>query len=200
LIIISMQFVLIEPAGATMLPRLNDPEADARDAIMAKTNGISRPAAEGELYYLQIPDGRRPVGHEVEFLSAAEFLEDEPACKALWELMSSQFKTRSKFLSIWPSARYVATHRRDGEVVGLLLVSAPVNWQVDYVVVRPDWRGKGIAEALVHETLNQAAARKVPYVMLTSREGLRPLYEGACGFTVVAEKPTAINRALCAAT
>ena len=30
----------------------------------------------------------------------------------------------------------------------------------------------------------------MPYVMLTSREGLRPLYESACGFTVVASKPT----------
>ena len=28
----------------------------------------------------------------------------------------------------------------------------------------------------------------MPYVMLTSREGLRPLYEGACRFTVVGQK------------
>jgi len=166
---------------------------------MAKVDGAPRHTPEGELYYLQVPGHPRHVAHEVEFLSAAEFLEDEPACKALWELISSQFKTRSKFLSIWQSVRYIAAHRRNGEVVAVLLVSAPVNWQVDYVVVRPEWRGKGIAEALVHETLNQGLARKVPYVMLTSREGLRPLYEGACGFTVVGEKPTSKPaRALCA--
>jgi ribosomal protein S18 acetylase RimI-like enzyme len=70
----------------------------------------------------------------------------------------------------------------------MLLVSAPVNWQVDYVVVRPEWRGRGIAEALVNETVNRARTRKVPYLMLTSRAGLRPLYEGACGFTVVGVK------------
>jgi predicted N-acetyltransferase YhbS len=51
--------------------------------------------------------------------------------------------------------------------------------------VRPAWRHEGIASALVKETINQALARKVPYVMLTSREGLRPLYEGECGFAVV---------------
>jgi ribosomal protein S18 acetylase RimI-like enzyme len=148
-------------------------------------------AAEGELYYLQVPIGPRPVNHAVEFLTVAELLEDEPTCRAIWEMLSTQFKTRSKFLSIWPSVRYVAVHYRDGEVAGFLLVSAPVNWQVDYVVVRPEYRGEGIALSLVNATVNQALTRKVPYVMLTSREGLRPLYETACGFTVVARKPTA---------
>lgn len=145
--------------------------------------------AEGELYYLHVPARPRLVTHPVEFLPAAEFLEDEPACKALWEMVTAHFKTRSKFLAIWPCVRYVAVHRRGGEVGGALLVSAPVNWQIDYVVVRPDWRGRGIAEALVAETVNQALARKVPYVMLTSRDGLRPLYEGACGFTPVGARP-----------
>jgi ribosomal protein S18 acetylase RimI-like enzyme len=163
---------------------------------MVKFSGNPRPA-EGELYYLQVPGEPRPVSQPVEFLSAADLLDDEPACKAVWDMITSQFKTRSKFLAIWPSVRHVALHRREGEVVGFLLVSAPVNWQVDYVVVRPECRGRGIAEALVAETLNQAAARHVPYVMLTSREGLRPLYEGACGFTVVGEKPVAAP-ALCA--
>jgi ribosomal protein S18 acetylase RimI-like enzyme len=146
--------------------------------------------AEGELYYLHVPDAPRPVNHPVEFLTAAELLEDEPTCRAIWEMLSTQFKTRSKFLAIWPSVRYVAVHYRDGEVAGFLLVSAPVNWQVDYVVVRPEYRGEGIALSLVNATVNQALTRKVPYVMLTSREGLRPLYETACGFTVVASKPT----------
>ena len=65
-----------------------------------------------------------------------------------------------------------------------LLVTAPVNWQIDYVVVRPDVRGSGVAGALVKAALNEAFRTNVPYVMLTSRESLRPLYEG-CGFTPI---------------
>ena len=38
--------------------------------------------------------------------------------------------------------------------------------------------------ALVHTALNQAYLHKTPYVMLTSKETLRPLYE-SCGFEVV---------------
>ena len=142
-------------------------------------------SAEPELYYFHAPAGRRPVSVPVVFLSVQEFLADEPACRALWDLLVSQFRTRSKFLAIWPNVRYVALHRNEtGGADGFLLVTSPVNWQIDYVVVHPDSRGKGIAQALVVETLNRAHAMKVPYVMLTSRASLRPMYE-ACGFTVV---------------
>ena len=72
----------------------------------------------------------------------------------------------------------------DGAADGFLLVTTPVNWQIDYVVVRPDRRGLGIAAALVAEALNQAHRLGAPYVMLTSKASLRPLYE-SCGFTVV---------------
>lgn len=146
---------------------------------------------EGELYYIHVPHEQHPVELSVEFLSLDEFLQDEMACKGLWDLINSCFKTRSKFLAIWPCVRHIAVHRCGEQLAGVLMVSAPVNWQIDYVAVRPEWRGRGIAAALVHETLNQALARKVPYVMLTSRTGLRPLYEGACGFTPVAAKPPA---------
>jgi ribosomal protein S18 acetylase RimI-like enzyme len=141
--------------------------------------------AESELYYFHAPAGRRPVALPVEFVSVQDFLTDEPACRAFWDLLVSQFRTRSKFLAVWQGVRFVAVHRNDSGVAdGFLLVTAPVNWQIDYVVVHPDSRGKGIAQALVVETLNQAHDRKVPYVMLTSRAALRPMYE-ACGFTVV---------------
>lgn len=162
----------------------------------------SRPLThEGELYYIHVPLRRRHVNLDVEFLTTSELLEDEPACKAVWDMISTHFKTRSKFLAIWQSVRYVALHRRGGDVAGFLLVCAPVNWQIDYVVVRPEWRGKGIAEALVNTTVNRALDARVPYVMLTSREGLRPLYESACGFAVIAEKPTAqaVEPAVCGA-
>ena len=143
--------------------------------------------AEPDLYYLCQPSGVRPVGRAIDFLAAHEFLADEPACRELWELISTQFRTRGKFLAVWPGVRFVAVHRDDaGTADGFLLVNAPINWQIDYVVVHPGGRGRGIAGALIAEAVNQAYHRGVPYVMLTSRAALRPFYEG-CGFEVVGE-------------
>jgi GNAT superfamily N-acetyltransferase len=141
--------------------------------------------AEPELNYYCRPADERPVALPVEFLPVTEFLADEPACRQLWELVTTQFRTRSKFLAVWAGVRFVAVHRDDrGAADGFLLVNAPVNWQIDYVVVRPDARGRGVAAALVTEAVNQAHRRRVPYLMLTSKAELRPLYEG-CGFVVV---------------
>ena len=107
---------------------------------------------EPELYYVCRPTEPRVPSSPVEFLSVSEFLADEPACRLLWELISTQFRTRSKFLAVWSGVQFVAVHRDDqGEADGFLLVNAPVNWQIDYVVVRPDARGRGIAGALVAE-------------------------------------------------
>jgi ribosomal protein S18 acetylase RimI-like enzyme len=142
-------------------------------------------AKEPELYYIHVPTKARSVSEQIEFLPVTQFLEDETACKVMWEMITDSFKTRSKFLTIWSCVRFIAVSRRGKELAGLLLVSTPMNWQIDYVLVRPSCRHQGIGTALVHETINQALARKVPYVMLTSREGLRPLYEGECGFAVV---------------
>jgi len=140
------------------------------------------------LHYICRPIQSQASPLAIEFLSAPDFLTDEPACKQLWELIHTQFHTRSKFLAIWSGVRFVAVHRaNDGSADGFLLVNSPVNWQIDYVVVRPDARGQGIAAALVIETLNQAVFRGVPYVMLTSTPALRPLYEG-CGFMVIEER------------
>jgi len=140
---------------------------------------------EPDLYYLYQPLEPRTAGLPVALLSVSEFLQDEPACKLLWELISSQFRTRSKFLAIWSGVRFVAVHRdASGAVDGFLLINSPVNWQIDYVVVRPDSRGQGIAAALVMEALNQAFLHRAPYVMLTSKPSLRVLYEN-CGFVVV---------------
>jgi ribosomal protein S18 acetylase RimI-like enzyme len=150
---------------------------------------------ETELYYIHVPREPRPVAHPVEFLPIGRFLDEEPLCKALWDLIGQNFRTRGKFLAIWPCVRYVALARGGSDLAGLLLVSTPLNWQIDYVVVRPEWRGHGIAVALVHETVNQALARRVPYIMLTSRPSLRPLYEGQCGFTVVESSTAGPERA-----
>jgi ribosomal protein S18 acetylase RimI-like enzyme len=141
---------------------------------------------EDDVYYFYRPAGPRRAALAVDFLPVCEFLLDEAACRELWDLIGTQFRTRSKFLAVWSGVRFVAVHRdADGAADGFLLVNAPINWQVDYVVVRPEARGRGVAAALVTETLNQAYARGVPYVMLTSKPELRPLYEGCCGFSVV---------------
>ena len=141
--------------------------------------------ANPDLHYFHKPVEAAPLPEGVEFLAVSEFLADEPACRTLWELLDTQFRTRSKFLSIWPSVRFVCLHRDgDGHADGFLLVSAPVNWQIDYVVVRPDSRGQGIAGTMVKAALGQAYLHGAPYVMLTSKESLRPLYEG-CGFSAI---------------
>jgi ribosomal protein S18 acetylase RimI-like enzyme len=152
---------------------------------MAVQNEARPSGQETELHYLQVPTRLREIKHKVDFLPVTEFLEDEESCKVLWEMVSGNFTTRSKFLTIWPCVRFVAVHGRGRDLGGLLLVSAPLNWQIDYVVVHPQRRHEGIAASLVNETLNQALARKVPYVMLSSRERLRDLYERTCGFAVV---------------
>jgi GNAT superfamily N-acetyltransferase len=142
-------------------------------------------ATEPDLYYQCVPSAPQTPGLPVAFLPISEFLQDEPACKLLWDLMTTQFRTRSKFLAIWSGVRYVALHRdSQGGADGFLLVNAPVNWQIDYVVVRPDARGQGIAGALVKEALQRAFLQQVPYVMLTSKPALRGFYE-SCGFKVV---------------
>jgi ribosomal protein S18 acetylase RimI-like enzyme len=141
---------------------------------------------DDDFHYFYRPAGPRRAALAIDFLPVSEFLLDEPACRELWNLIGTQFRTRSKFLAVWSGVRFVAVHRdADGAADGFLLVNAPVNWQIDYVVVRPEARGQGIAAALVTETLNQAYHRGVPYVMLTSKPELRPLYEGSCGFSVV---------------
>ena len=139
---------------------------------------------EPELFYVCRPLEPQTPPLPIELLPVSEFLADEPACRVLWELVSTQFRTRSKFLAVWSGVQFVAVHRDDaGEADGFLLVNAPVNWQIDYVVVRPECRGRGIAGALVAATLDQAYRRGVPFVTLTSKPSLRPLYE-SCGFTV----------------
>jgi GNAT superfamily N-acetyltransferase len=148
---------------------------------------------EPELFYVCRPAEPRAPALPVEFLPVGEFVADEPACKLLWELVSTQFRTRSKFLAVWSGVRFVAVHRdENGDAAGFLLVNAPVNWQIDYVVVRPDARGRGIAAALVAEALDQAYRRGVPFVTLTSKPALRPLYE-ACGFVVAETKADAVG-------
>jgi ribosomal protein S18 acetylase RimI-like enzyme len=146
-------------------------------------------APEPSLFYFCRPTHSAPVSHPVDFLSVQEFLTDEPACQTLWELLSTQFRTRGKFLTIWQGVRFVAVHRDpNGGADGFLLITTPINWQIDYVVVRPDRRGNGVATALLAEAVNQAYQRHAPYIMLTSRESLRAFYEG-CGFTVVGRDP-----------
>lgn len=136
-----------------------------------------------QLIYRPNEPGRIEPG--VEFISATEFLSDEPACKMMWELLDTQFRTRSKFLAVWRCVSHLCVHRDlDGVLDGFLVISAPINWQIDYVVVRPDSRGQGIASALVRTANAHAHRLKVPYVMLTCRPSLHPLYE-ECGYRMI---------------
>lgn len=142
---------------------------------------------EPELHYFHKPHEPQAGPKLGEFLPVQDFLADEPACKELWALLSNQFRTRSKFLAIWPCVRYVAVHRdADGNADGFLLVTTPVNWQIDYVVVKAESRGQGIATQLVRTALHHAYLHKAPYVMLTSKESLKPLY-ASCGFVAVCD-------------
>ena len=137
------------------------------------------------LHYICIPTESRAVSLAIDIVPIEEFLLDDAACKMLWSMMESQFRTRSKFLAVWRTAAFVALHRDEvHEVDGLLLITSAINWQIDYVVVRPDARGQGIAQQLVMAALNRAAVLNIPYVMLSSKESLRGLYE-RCGFMVV---------------
>lgn len=137
------------------------------------------------LHYICTPRDIQPVSLSIDIVPVEEFLLDDAACKMLWTMVESQFRTRSKFLAIWRTTSFVALHRDDDhEVDGMLLITSAINWQIDYVVVRPDARGQGIAQQLVIATLNRATVLNVPYVMLSSKESLRGLYE-RCGFMVV---------------
>ena len=142
---------------------------------------------EPDIHYFCKPNGGSIPDSAVAFVNVSDFLFDEPACNVFWQLIDSQFRTRSKFLAIWRCVSFVAVHRNaDGRADGFLLVSAPVNWQIDYVVVHPDSRGRGIASKLIEQTLGRAAELRVPYVMLTSNASLRGMYEG-CGFRAISE-------------
>jgi GNAT superfamily N-acetyltransferase len=128
------------------------------------------------------PSREWPVEPPVEFITVQDLVADESLSRTVWDLVSGQFRTRGKFLAIWPGVRHVVIHRDPvGSVDGFLLVTEPVNWQLDYVVVREDARGRGIASALVCGALNEAHRRRVPYVLLNCDAALRPLYE-SCGF------------------
>ena len=144
-------------------------------------------STDADLHYIFRPTSAGPPQPGVDFLPVREFLADEHACGVFWDLLDSQFRTRSKFLAIWPCVSFVAVYRTpDGDPAGFLLVSAPVNWQIDYVVVHPSARGQGVGTKLVKAALARAYLHRAPYVMLTSKGSLRGLYEG-CGLRVVSQ-------------
>ena len=143
------------------------------------------------LHYICIPTDVQTVHLSIDIVPIEELLLDDAACQRLWTMIESQFRTRSKFLAVWRTASFVALHRDDvHDVDGLLLITSAINWQLDYVVVRPDARGQGIAQQLVIAALNRAAVLNIPYVMLSSKESLRGLYE-RCGFMAI---PTESSR------
>jgi GNAT superfamily N-acetyltransferase len=190
------------PKSSASFPRLSICKSGCTKEVFMHLNADFAPCAtlhggEAEaLYYILVPTKPRPVPHDIEFMTIQEFLEDEELASGLWDLVASQFKTRRKFLTIWQDVRYLAVYRHEGTLGAFLLVSAPLNWQIDYVTVRADLRRQGIAASLVNSAVNRAWERGVPYLMLTSKPSLRPLYEGQCGFQVVGTNASAVEAAL----
>jgi hypothetical protein len=60
---------------------------------------------ELDVHYYCAPTGELTVDLPIEFIPVQEFLADEIACKALWDLISVNFRTRSKFPTVWPNVR-----------------------------------------------------------------------------------------------
>ena len=138
---------------------------------------------EPELHYFHKPHEPQSGLKLAEFLPVQDFLADEPACKELWDVAVQPCSTRAA--SSWPSGRACGTSRsiatRTATPTGSCSSPSPVNWQIDYVVVKPDSRGQGIATQLVRTALHHAYLHRTPYVMLTSKESLRPLYAEPAG-------------------
>ncbi len=81
----------------------------------------------------------------------------------------------------------------DGSVVGYLTLTHPTRlpenahvWSIEGFTVRPDWRGRGVARALLDEAGREAArrgGRKLSLRVLSTNPRARAAYEAA-GFEV----------------
>ena len=105
-------------------------------------------SAEPELHYFCKPTDVRPVRLPVEFLPVAGVPRRRAGVQAVWDLVAtSSAPAASSSRSGRACGSSPSTATPTGGVDGFLLVNAPVNWQIDYVVVRPERRGQGIASA-----------------------------------------------------
>lgn len=139
-------------------------------------------------YYIKIPE-KMPVYHRVKFMPIEDLVSDSAKnnrrCQEIFDMLTDCFKTRRKFLELWPHVRYVALIEEKDSVVSFAFASTPLNWQVDYVTTRVDKRGQNMAASVVNEITNQALKRKVPYLMLTSIPELKALYCHDCRYTII---------------
>lgn len=102
-------------------------------------------------------------------------------------------------LQLDPNSHLFLTAEAEGKVVGYVgLMYVLDEGYISNVAVHPDYRRRGIAQALVRELAKRAEAKFLSFVTLEvreSNEGARALYE-KCGFKIVGrrknyyEKPT----------
>lgn len=142
-------------------------------------------------FYIHVPKDELLVDRQVIFMTVTDLVSDSEdnvrRCQQIFDLVVQNFKTRRKFLELWPHVRYVAFVEEDGQIISCAFASTPMNWQIDYVVTRPDKRGMNLARAVTNTITNEARKRKVPYVMLTSRPELVHLYAHQCTYTIVGD-------------
>lgn len=102
-------------------------------------------------------------------------------------------------LQLDPNSHLFLTAEAEGKVVGYVgLMYVLDEGYISNVAVHPDYRRRGIAQALVRALAKRAEAKFLSFVTLEvreSNEGARALYE-KCGFKIVGrrknyyEKPT----------
>lgn len=75
----------------------------------------------------------------------------------------------------------------DGGIVGIGRIHplGDGSWQIRYMAVREDWRGKGVGGAILEELLERAGAERV---VLNAREGVEGFYQKS-GFRITGEGP-----------
>ena len=79
---------------------------------------------------------------------------------------------------------------QDGEIVGIGRIHplGAGDWQIRYMAVREDCRGKGIGGAVLSGLLESVRAQGAERVVLNAREGAAGFYQGR-GFEVTGEGP-----------
>jgi N-acetylglutamate synthase-like GNAT family acetyltransferase len=78
----------------------------------------------------------------------------------------------------------------DGQIVGIGRIHplADGAWQIRYMAVREEWRGKGIGAAILNGLLDHVRGQGAGRVVLNAREGAAGFYQGR-GFEVAGEGP-----------
>ncbi len=132
-----------------------------------------------EIHYIYKPNRYKTTSRHVKAYSIYELLDNESYCRDVLKLINENYRHLHKFLTVLRHATYIYMMKEEEteRVLAFLLVTENLNWQIDYVTVCQERRKKGVAQAMLNTCLNQAYINNIPYVMLSSKEELIPLYE-----------------------